>query len=291
MAETNAAREESFGCAMRLVMGSVLPMTLQAANDLGIFAVIAEAGRDAKLGAPEIASKLSSKNPDADVMVDRILKLLATHSVVDCTLDDQDGGSGGQHRLYSLNSVSRYFVKNEDGVSLAPMMSLIQDKVFLDSWPELRNTVLEGGVPFDRVHGSHAFEYQGLDPRFNRVFNAAMFNHTSIVITEVLNCYTELGQLELIVDVGGGLGHTIKAITSKYPNVKGINFDLPHVIRQAPSIPGVENVAGDMFESVPQGDAVFMKVIFHFCTICLYLLLVEKKNVIHEKGHSPAERR
>ncbi|CAI0445151.1 unnamed protein product, partial [Linum tenue] len=109
---------------------------------------------------------------------------------------------------------------------------------FISSRPELRNTVLEGGVPFDRVHGSHAFEYQGLDPRFNRVFNAAMFNHTSIVITEVLNCYTELGQLELIVDVGGGLGHTIKAITSKYPNVKGINFDLPHVIRQAPSIPG-----------------------------------------------------
>nr|DAD24629.1 TPA_asm: hypothetical protein HUJ06_026093 [Nelumbo nucifera] len=38
-------------------------------------------------------------------------------------------------------------------------------------------------------------------------------------------------------------------ITSKYPQIKGINFDLPHIVADAPSYPGVEHVAGDMFEN------------------------------------------
>ncbi|CAH8256186.1 unnamed protein product [Arabidopsis lyrata] len=38
-------------------------------------------------------------------------------------------------------------------------------------------------------------------------------------------------------------------IVSKYPNLTGINFDLPHVIKDAPSYPGIEHVRGDMFVS------------------------------------------
>ncbi|CAN0889297.1 Anthranilate N-methyltransferase [Linum grandiflorum] len=248
---------KSFTNAMQLVMGSVVPMTLHAANELGIFSIMAG---DSQLSASEIVSKLDSSytmtNPDAPVMVDRILRLLATHSIVDCTLEDA-GGSQKQ-RKYGLNSVSKYFVNNEDGVSLAPMMSLIQDKLSLDMWSELKNAVLEGGIPFNRVHGASNFEYTRLDPRFNQVLNAAMFNHTTMVMKHVLGSYKGFEQLKLVVDVGGGLGHTIKAITSKYPHIKGINFDLPHVVEHAPVIPGVEHVGGDMFQSVPQGDAIFM---------------------------------
>ncbi|PPD84376.1 hypothetical protein GOBAR_DD18691 [Gossypium barbadense] len=54
-------------------------------------------------------------------------------------------------------------------------------------------------------------------------------------------------------------GATLSMIVSKYPTIKGINFDLPHVIENAPTCPGVEHVGGDMFASVPKGDAIFMK--------------------------------
>ncbi|MBA0773569.1 hypothetical protein Gotri_008837 [Gossypium trilobum] len=56
-----------------------------------------------------------------------------------------------------------------------------------------------------------------------------------------------------------GTGATLSMIVSKYPTIKGINFDLPHVIENAPTCPGVEHVGGDMFASVPKGDAIFMK--------------------------------
>ncbi|CAN0889299.1 Caffeic acid 3-O-methyltransferase [Linum grandiflorum] len=260
MAAVNSWNDESFVYATQLALESVVPMTLQAANDLGIFSVMAGG---AKLSASEIVSKLdsSTKNPDAPVMVDRMLRLMGSYSIVDCSLEDD--GSGRKQRKYGLNSVSKWFVKNEDGVSLAPFMSLVQDNHVMASLSELKNAVLEGGNPFKRAHGVSSFEYTKLDPKFNQVFNAAMFNHTTMVMKQVLDSYKGFEQLNLVVDVGGGLGHNIKAITSKYPHIKGVNFDLPHVVEHAPVVPGVEHVGGDMFQSVPQGDAILMTFVLH----------------------------
>ncbi|CAN0875629.1 Flavone 3'-O-methyltransferase 1 [Linum grandiflorum] len=103
-----------------------------------------------------------------------------------------------------------------------------------------KNAMLEGGVPFNRVHGTNVFEYSLLNPKFNQIFNDAMFNYSNMVIKEVLDSYQGFPRLNLVVDVGGGLGHTIKAIKSKHPHTKDINFGLPHVINKAPNISGNE---------------------------------------------------
>nr|GFB72026.1 caffeic acid 3-O-methyltransferase-like [Tanacetum cinerariifolium] len=51
---------------------------------------------------------------------------------------------------------------------------------------------------------------------------------------------------------------------SKYESVvKGVNLDLPHVIRHAPVYPGIEHIGGDMFQEVSHGDAICMKWILH----------------------------
>jgi len=98
---------------------------------------------------------------------------------------------------------------------------------------------VEGGVAFDRVHGMNAFEYSAVDPKYNDVFNKAMFNITTIMINRVLEVYDGFKNIKRLVDVGGGLGSNLKLITSKYPNVEGLNFDLPHVIEHAPTYPGI----------------------------------------------------
>ncbi|KAK8641236.1 hypothetical protein V6N13_010655 [Hibiscus sabdariffa] len=254
--------EESFSYAAQIVNSCVLPMSMHAAIQLDIFEIMAKAGPDAKLSPKEIAAQLATTNPEAPSMLDRILRLLASHSIVGCSMADDEGNP---QRLYALTPVSRFFVRNEDGVSLAPLMNLIQDKVFLDSWSQLKDAILEGGIPFNRVHGMNAFEYPGKDPRFNQVFNTAMKNHTTLVMNNILDAYKGFADLldKVIVDVGGGLGVSLGFITSKYPSIKGINYDLPHVIQHATPIPGVEHVAGDMFQNVPKGDAIFMKWILH----------------------------
>ncbi|KAH1067149.1 hypothetical protein J1N35_032136 [Gossypium stocksii] len=126
---------------------------------------------------------------------------------------------------------------------------------------QLKDAFIEGGIPFNRVHGMHSFEYPGKNPRFNHVFNTATMNHTTFVMYNILDAYKGFVQHlnQVIMDVGGGLGVSLRFITSKYPSIKGINFDLPHVFQHASSIPGVEHVAGDMFQNVPKGDAIFIK--------------------------------
>ncbi|KAK1577871.1 hypothetical protein Q3G72_025554 [Acer saccharum] len=249
--------EEAFSYAMQLVSGIALNMSLQSAIELGVFDIIAKAGPTANLSASEIASHMSSVNKDAPIMLDRILWLLATHRVVNCSV------VVGSENLYSLTPASKYFVRDQNGVSLGSLMALAQDKVFLESWFQLKDAVLEGGVPFDRVHGTNAFDYPGVDSRFNEVFNKAMYNHTTIVIKKILEVYRGFENLKQLVDVGGGLGVTLKAVTTKYPHIKAINFDLPHVIQHASHSPGVEHVGGDMFESVPESEAIFLKWILH----------------------------
>ncbi|KAF5464593.1 hypothetical protein F2P56_014662 [Juglans regia] len=253
--------DESFLYAGQLVNSLVLPMALQTAIELGVFEILAKAGPEAKLSSSQIVAKMPTTNPEAPQMLDRILRMLASHSVVRCFAGADDAGAF--QRLYSLSPVAKQFVPDEDGISFGHMMALLQDKVFVDSWFQLKGAILEGGIPFDRVHGTNAFEYPGLDPKFNQVFNKAMLNHTTMVIKKILEYYKGFETLKQLVDVGGGLGVALNLITSKYPHIKGINFDLPHVVQHAPSYPGVEHVGGDMFKSVPKGDAIFLKWILH----------------------------
>ncbi|TYK13750.1 caffeic acid 3-O-methyltransferase-like [Cucumis melo var. makuwa] len=227
--------QQHYAYAAQLVTLTVLPMTLQAVFELGVFDIIAKAGDGAELSATQIANEITNANPDAASMIDRMLRLLASHSVVGCFVGfDEDGK---MQRLYSLNPISKYYVRNKDGVSVAFNLSLIQDKVFLDSWSELKNAVIEGEVPFKRAHGVHCFEYCGLDPRFNQIFNAAMRNHSTMFIDKIVKSYKGFENIKQLVDVGGGLGVCLQIITSTYPSIKGINFDLPHVIQKAPSYP------------------------------------------------------
>ncbi|VFQ95716.1 unnamed protein product [Cuscuta campestris] len=255
--------EDHFAYATQLVGSAVLPMVLHAAAELGVFGIIAGAGDGAQLSPAQIASQLPTANKDAPAMLDRMLRLLACYKVLSCTVVE-GGGAGDVTRHYGLAPVGKYFVPNkEDGASVGPLLALLQDKVFLNSWYELKGAILEGGVPFNRVYGMHAFEYPGKDPRFNEVFNKAMLNHTTLVMGGILRRYNGFEGVGTLVDVGGGLGVSLSIISAKYPRIKAINFDLPHVIKHAPPYPGVEHVGGDMFESVPKGDAIFMKWILH----------------------------
>ncbi|PON37752.1 O-methyltransferase COMT-type [Parasponia andersonii] len=70
-------------------------------------------------------------------------------------------------------------------------------------------------------------------------------------------CRTSLTSL---VDVGGGDDTILNMIISKYPSIKGFNFDLATILDKSPHHPGIKHCSGDMFASIPKGDAICMKV-------------------------------
>jgi caffeic acid 3-O-methyltransferase len=84
------------------------------------------------LSPSEIASQLPTTNPDAPVMLDRILRLLASYSVLTYSLRTLPDGR--VERLYGLGSVCKFLSKNENGVSIAALSLMNQDKVLMESW-------------------------------------------------------------------------------------------------------------------------------------------------------------
>ncbi|XP_030443732.1 inositol 4-methyltransferase-like [Syzygium oleosum] len=259
-------QEEEVGkLAFQLAGAMVFPMVLKSALELNIIDSLVSAG--GFLSPAEIASRVGAKNPEAPVMVDRMMRYLVSHSVIKWRARRSDGegdedGDGGE-REYGAGPMCRFLAKDEEGGAVGPMFLLLHDRVFMESWYHLNDVIMDGGVPFERAHGMTAFEYTAIDDRFNRVFNRAMSSQTTMIMKKILDVYGGFEGVKVLVDVGGGVGVTLKMITSKHPHIKGINFDLPHVLADAPSYPGVEHVGGDMFESVPRGDAIFMKWILH----------------------------
>ncbi|KAK1304269.1 Caffeic acid 3-O-methyltransferase [Acorus calamus] len=254
-----------------------------AAIELDLFEIIAAAGPGAQLSPAEVASKLPTTNPEAHVMLDRIFRQLASYSILTCSV--VEGEDGKAKRLYGLAPVGKFLTKNEDEVSMAPLVLMNLDKVHMESWSlfvltgrssrkattasGLGAAASRGGggeiIPkvlnpaFDKAHGMTSFEYHNSDPRFNKLFSDAMNTPTLFIMKKLLGNYKGFEGLNTLVDVGGSSGRSLKMIVSEHPSIRGINFDLPHVIEAAPPIKGVEHVGGDMFESVPSGDAIFMK--------------------------------
>ncbi|KAL5738835.1 hypothetical protein ACOSP7_031596 [Xanthoceras sorbifolium] len=235
--------------AMQLASGSVLPMVLKSAIELDLLEIIAKAGPGAFMSPKEMASHLPTKNPDAPLMLDRILRLLASYSILTCSLRNSSlpADDGKVERLYGLAPVCKYFTKNEDGVSLSALVLLREDRVFINNWYYLKDAVLEGGAAFEKAQGMGLFEYLGTNPRFNMIFNNGMSSHSKIAMKKVVETYKGFEGLKSIVDVGGGTGAALSIIISKYPSIKGINFDLPHVIKDAPSYSDNEEAANYLF--------------------------------------------
>jgi flavonol 3-O-methyltransferase/caffeic acid 3-O-methyltransferase len=102
------ADEEACMYAMQLASASILPMTLKNALELGLLEVLQAAD-----------------------MVDRMLRLLASYDVVKCQMEDKDGK---YERRYSAAPVGKWLTPNEDGVSMAALTLMNQDKVLMESW-------------------------------------------------------------------------------------------------------------------------------------------------------------
>jgi O-methyltransferase domain len=147
-------------------------------------------------------------------------------------------------------------------------------------WSQLQYCVKTGKQAMEQIYGLHVFKYLEEHPEEGQVFNDAMTCLSMIDSPAVAEAYNFEG-MHNIVDVGGGHGLLLATILEKNPKLKGILYDLPHVVAHAaegPLKPVMERCtveSGDMFTSVPAGaDAYIMKHIIHDWTdeLCMKIL-------------------
>nr|B8RCD3.1 RecName: Full=Trans-anol O-methyltransferase 1; Short=T-anol O-methyltransferase 1; AltName: Full=T-anol/isoeugenol O-methyltransferase 1; Short=PaAIMT1 [Pimpinella anisum]ACL13527.1 SAM:t-anol/isoeugenol O-methyltransferase [Pimpinella anisum] len=257
--------QEAFLTAMQIVNSSAVDGVLICLIELNVFDIMMQkAGMDGYLHPDEIALNLPTKNPQAPEMLDRMLRILASHSIIKCKLVKKMSGNALLTRAYGLTLISQYFVNAQDGPCLAPYLKLIHHKQMQNSWEKVNEAVLEGGYAFNKAHaGSTFFEYLGKDKSVAELLSQTMAKSIPTSMNILLKSYKGFEGVKEVVDVGGAYAATLSCIISFNPHVKGINFDVPHVIKNAPSLPGITHVGGDMFESVPRGEAIVLQRVLH----------------------------
>lgn len=124
--------------AVRLANYITFPMVFKAAIELGVIDTLYLAARadgvngsSSFLKPSEIATRLPTtpSNPEAPVLLDRMLRLLASYSMVKCQVVDDE-------RVYKAEPICKYFLRYniEEMGTLASQFILELDSVFLNTW-------------------------------------------------------------------------------------------------------------------------------------------------------------
>ena len=228
--------------AMALITVSNIPAAIVALVKLDVFEAFARAGNNnngdqLSMTAQEIANiAMPGKSMHMDYL-ERLLRILASHKVLSETVTPCLDGTNELERIrrFALTPISKCFVKNDAAGSLAQFLLLAESPFLKRSYDHIHKAVLENKPdhePFKMAHGMHLWEHHSQNKNAQEVelFNQGMLNHSRLSMNTILEKYDGFKDVRVLVDVGGGLGSTLGAITERYPHIHGINFDLPRVI-------------------------------------------------------------
>jgi hypothetical protein len=173
-------------------------------------------------------------------------------------------------RTFSLTPVSEPLCKDAQN-SMRQMALWLTLPFHFEVYGELCHSLRTGETVSEKLYGVPCFDYFARNKEVNDVFNDAMTEFSANVIPAVLEAYDFSGlSAKTLVDVAGGHGKVLTEILKKNPGVRGILFDLEHVVQGA--VPLIESQGlsdrcsvahGDFFQAVPPGDAYILKHIIH----------------------------
>jgi hypothetical protein len=245
---------------MEGIMGSYLAQGLYVIARLGIPDLLAEAPRS----ADELAALVHCQGDP----LGRVLAFLATRGVVHRR---RDGRFALSRAGYGLTTGANSFKGFAELNGSRPNWL---------AWGALLDGVRTGEAPFKISHGREFFDYTQMDPEFSGMFDRAMVGFAEATIPLIANAY-KFGQ-GTIVDVGGGRGALMAGILRRHRQLRGVVFDLPQVVRDAPAYLAAAGVGerariaeGSFFDGVPAGHEYYvMKSVLHDWgeTECLTIL-------------------
>ncbi|KAJ0742343.1 putative caffeate O-methyltransferase [Helianthus annuus] len=123
--------EEGLLKTNQIVGGMILPMAIKTAIELDLFETMAKTP-GGRFSCFDLASSLPRQTHETPVLIERILRFLAGHSILTLTVVKDEHGDS--KNMYGMTKVSNYYVRKQDGTSHASTLLLIYDKVFVDCW-------------------------------------------------------------------------------------------------------------------------------------------------------------
>lgn len=220
----------------------------------------------AKLGLADLITAgtdtyqaLAAKTNSHERSMQRVLRALGCIGIVEQT-------DGGRIKLTELGETLR---SDHPGKARSTVM-MIGGPWMWRSWEEFEYSVATGKTAAEKVLGMPVFDYLAQHPDLVSIFSEAMVGIHGQEPAAIAEAY-DFSRFGTIVDVGGATGNLLAAILSKYPQPKGLLYDMPHVIKDAPAFLAGRGVAdrittegGSFFERVPAGgDAYVLSHVIH----------------------------
>jgi hypothetical protein len=239
---------ESIQHVFQLMTGHIVSTAVNIAAQLGI--------ADRLASGPRSAADLARDCGVNEDALYRVLRALASVGVFEET----------SPRQFSLTPAGAALQEGPVRSMALWIASQFHLRVYANAMHSVRTG--ESAVPV--TVGKGVFEHFADDPQLSTLFNDAMTGFSAAVMPAILEAYDFAG-ITTLVDVAGGHGAVLASVLQKYPSMKGILFDLEHVVEGAkPRIASlgfadrVTTASGDFFKGVPAGgDAYIMKHIIH----------------------------
>ena len=174
--------------------------------------------------------------------------------------------------MRALASVGIFSEMEEKQFELTPMAELLKTNamrsiaLMFDSdwsdkaWTCFPNSIKTGATAFEMAHGLPVSEWLDENPRAAEVFNEANAVKAAGWHRAILDDYDFSG-INILTDVGGGLGVLLAEILTAYPSMHGVVAEIPSVIQKTKKVmkdrglaDRCETVACDFFKEIPSGN-------------------------------------
>jgi ubiquinone/menaquinone biosynthesis C-methylase UbiE len=244
------AQAETEKLSQMVFFGAGLSRAISSMAELGVADQI-------KPGSPQPVESLARVTGAHERSLYRILRFLASNGI----FQEKD------NRSFDHTALSHSLRSDAEG-SFRPAAQM--GHRISSFWDGMHHSAITGESGFPKVFGQPLFDYLGTHPEVAPIFDAAMGAIHGHETPAMLQAY-DFSSIQVLADIGGGNGSLIAATLQRYPKLRGILFDLEHVIgrtRESLRASGVEDrcslIEGNFFESLPSGaDTYLFRHIIH----------------------------
>lgn len=172
-------------------------------------------------------------------------------------------------QTFALTELGAALQRNAPGSAYATILTL-SGPLCIQAWSHMEHSLKTEETGVVKAFGKQLFDYLGEHPDEASLFSETMVGFHGAEPPAVAEAY-DFNQFGSIVDCGGATGNMLVHILKKHAKPRGVLYDLPHVVTDAPAFIAQQGMSGrisiesgSFFDGVPAGhDGYIFSHIIH----------------------------